>query len=213
LTARRLDKDVPNLLNEFADEVTDSVKQVSRDPLDSVTLHRSELCGDDLVTKTSNGERRLPLSRRSPSGTEVCRIALPRANTEGDLFRGLYFQNQPGHFPYTTEVFLIKHKNEDLARKFAKASHHIRTHRRFDFFSEDHASAELSTAFHSVTLYGCDSDTPLDIDGKIGTSSVSSGTLDDMKVICACFYRCDTTTSMSRIDNDDLNEVELGVAA
>ena len=39
----------------------------------------------------------------------------------------------------------------------------------------------MSTAFDSVTLYGCDPEERPDIYGKIGNSGVSIATLDDMK--------------------------------
>ena len=48
----------------------------------------------------------------------------------------------------------------------------------------------LSTAFDSVTLYGCDPDERPDIYGKIGNSGVSIATLDDMKVLYDGFDLC-----------------------
>ena len=55
----------------------------------------------------------------------------------------------------------------------------------------------LSTAFDSVTLYGCDPDPRPDIYGKVGNSCVSIATLDDMKVLFDGFNLCCPTTSVS----------------
>jgi methylmalonyl-CoA mutase len=55
----------------------------------------------------------------------------------------------------------------------------------------------LSTAFDSVTLYGCDPDARPDIYGKVGNSGVSIATLDDMKVLFDGFELCAPTTSVS----------------
>jgi methylmalonyl-CoA mutase len=55
----------------------------------------------------------------------------------------------------------------------------------------------LSTAFDSVTLYGCDPDARPDIYGKVGNSGVSIATLDDMNVLFDGFDLCAPTTSVS----------------
>ena len=59
----------------------------------------------------------------------------------------------------------------------------------------------LSTAFDSVTLYGCDPDERPDIYGKVGNSGVSIATLDDMKVLYAGFDLCAPDTSVSMTIN------------
>ncbi|MDE2351354.1 MAG: methylmalonyl-CoA mutase, partial [Alphaproteobacteria bacterium] len=59
----------------------------------------------------------------------------------------------------------------------------------------------LSTAFDSVTLYGCDPDERPDIYGKIGNSGVSIATLDDMKVLYSGFDLCAPSTSVSMTIN------------
>jgi methylmalonyl-CoA mutase len=59
----------------------------------------------------------------------------------------------------------------------------------------------LSTAFDSVTLYGCDPDPRPDIYGKIGNSGVSIATLDDMKVLYDGFDLVNPTTSVSMTIN------------
>jgi methylmalonyl-CoA mutase len=59
----------------------------------------------------------------------------------------------------------------------------------------------LSTAFDSVTLYGCDPDRRPDIYGKVGNSGVSIATLDDMKVLYDGFDLCSPNTSVSMTIN------------
>ena len=66
---------------------------------------------------------------------------------------------------------------------FAGEGDAFRTNRRFKKVSEGMPAKRLSTAFDSVTLYGCDPDERPDIYGKIGNSGVSIATLDDMKVL------------------------------
>ena len=66
---------------------------------------------------------------------------------------------------------------------FAGEGDAFRTNRRFKKVSEGMPAHRLSTAFDSVTLYGCDPDLRPDIYGKVGNSGVSIATLDDMKVL------------------------------
>jgi methylmalonyl-CoA mutase len=62
-------------------------------------------------------------------------------------------------------------------------------------------AVRLSTAFDSVTLYGCDPDPRPDIYGKVGNSGVSIATLDDMKVLYDGFDLCSPNTSVSMTIN------------
>jgi methylmalonyl-CoA mutase len=59
----------------------------------------------------------------------------------------------------------------------------------------------LSTAFDSVTLYGCDPDRRPDIYGKIGNSGVSVCTLDDVRTLYDGFDLCAPNTSVSMTIN------------
>jgi methylmalonyl-CoA mutase len=119
--------------------------------------------------------------RRSLSGTDVPRIALPRWHDHGDLLRWLRAENLPGHFPFTAGVFPFKRDGEDPARMFAGEGDPFRTNRRFKLLAQGQPSTRLSTAFDSVTLYGFDPDERPDIYGKVGNSGVSIATLDDMR--------------------------------
>ena len=84
---------------------------------------------------------------------------------------------------------------------FAGEGDAFRTNRRFKRVSEGMPAHRLSTAFDSVTLYGCDPDERPDIYGKIGNSGVSIATLDDMKVLYDGFDLVNPTTSVSMTIN------------
>jgi methylmalonyl-CoA mutase len=58
--------------------------------------------------------------------------------------------------PLYRGVFAFKRENEDPTRMFAGEGDPFRTNRRFKKLSEHAEATRLSTAFDSVTLYGCD---------------------------------------------------------
>lgn len=84
---------------------------------------------------------------------------------------------------------------------FAGEGDAFRTNRRFKYLASQSPANRLSTAFDSVTLYGCDPDERQDIFGKIGNAGVSIATLDDMQVLYDGFDLCDTKTSVSMTIN------------
>jgi isobutyryl-CoA mutase len=141
------------------------------------------------------------LGHRSISGLTIPKVALPRYHDHGDLLRWLMLENLPGAFPYTAGVFPFKRSEEEPARMFAGEGDPIRTNRRFKFLASHSEANRLSTAFDSVTLYGCDPDEQLDIYGKIGNAGVSIATLDDMKALYDGFDLCDPKTSVSMTIN------------
>ena len=141
------------------------------------------------------------LWRTSLSGTRIPRVALPRTTTTASWSAGSASEHLPGHFPFTAGVFPFKREGEDPARMFAGEGDAFRTNRRFHLLAEGQPATRLSTAFDSVTLYGCDPDERPDIYGKIGTSGVSIATLDDMKALFAGFDLCDPSTSVSMTIN------------
>jgi isobutyryl-CoA mutase len=160
-----------------------------------------EYSGDELVVRVRDRELRTPLTRKTLSGNEVRRVALPRWHDHGDLLRFLRAENLPGRFPFTAGVFPFKRDGEDPARMFAGEGDAFRTNRRFHLLSEHSTAKRLSTAFDSVTLYGRDPDTRPDVYGKVGTSGVSIATLEDMKALYAGFDLCAPTTSVSMTIN------------
>jgi len=162
---------------------------------------RESYRGDEYVVKIRDKEIRTPLTRRSLSGTRIPKVAIPRFEEHGELLRWMMRENMPGSFPYTAGVFAFKRENEDPTRMFAGEGDPFRTNRRFKKLSEHAEATRLSTAFDSVTLYGCDPDERPDIYGKVGNSGVSIATLDDLKVLYSGFDVCCPATSISMTIN------------
>ncbi len=157
-----------------------------------------ELYGaDEYVVKIRDKEIRTALTSESLSGSKIRKVALPRFEDDGETLKFLMKENVPGSFPFTAGVFAFKREGEDPTRMFAGEGDAFRTNRRFKRVSEGMPAHRLSTAFDSVTLYGCDPDSRPDIYGKVGNSGVSIATLDDMKVLFDGFALCAPNTSVS----------------
>ena len=161
----------------------------------------AQYSGDEHVTRVRDKEIRTQLTRTSLSGSRIRKVSLPRFADDGELLRFLMKENLPGLFPFTAGVFPFKREGEDPTRMFAGEGDAFRTNRRFKTVSAGMPAHRLSTAFDSVTLYGCDPDERPDIYGKIGNSGVSIATLDDMKVLYSGFDLCAPTTSVSMTIN------------
>ncbi len=157
--------------------------------------------GDEYVVKIRDKEIRTKLTSESLSGTKIRKVILPKFTDDGEILRFLMKENVPGSFPYTAGGFAFKREGEDPTRMFAGEGDAFRTNRRFKRVSEGMPAHRLSTAFDSVTLYGCDPDERPDIYGKIGNSGVSIATLDDMKVLYDGFDLVCPTTSVSMTIN------------
>lgn len=173
-----------------------SKKQLSLWPV-TLDLYSRE----DYVVNIRNREMRTTLTSNSLSGSKIRKVALPHYRDEGEILRFLMKENLPGSFPYTAGVFAFKRDNEDPTRMFAGEGDAFRTNRRFKRLSEGQSAKRLSTAFDSVTLYGCDPDLRPDIYGKIGNSGVSIATVDDMQALYDGFDLCDPATSVSMTIN------------
>ena len=162
---------------------------------------KAAYAADEYVVKIRDKEIRTELvtercpARRSPRW--CCRAY----EDEGEPAQCLMRENVPGCFPFTAGVFAFKRENEDPTRMFAGEGDAFRTNRRFKKLSEGMPAVRLSTAFDSVTLYGCDPDERPDIYGKVGKSGVSIATLDDLKVLYAGFDLCAPNTSVSMTIN------------
>ncbi|HTW06027.1 MAG TPA: methylmalonyl-CoA mutase family protein, partial [Acidimicrobiales bacterium] len=139
--------------------------------------------------------------RRSLAGTLVPRVSLPQFGDDGDLLRFLRNEHLPGHFPYTAGVFPFRRAGEGPTRMFAGEGGPLRTNRRFHLLAEGQPATRLSTAFDSVTLYGCDPAERPDIYGKIGNAGVSVATLDDMQALYHGFDLSSASTSVSMTIN------------
>ncbi|MBK5915317.1 fused isobutyryl-CoA mutase/GTPase IcmF [Rhodocyclus purpureus] len=157
--------------------------------------------GDEYVVRIRDKEIRTKLVSESLSGTKIRKVILPKFGDDGEILRFLMRENVPGSFPFTAGVFAFKREGEDPTRMFAGEGDAFRTNRRFKKVSEGMPAHRLSTAFDSVTLYGCDPDERPDIYGKIGNSGVSIATLDDMKVLYDGFDLVCPTTSVSMTIN------------
>ncbi len=141
------------------------------------------------------------LSYQSLSGLRIPKIVLPAFHDQGDLLSWLMKEHLPGHFPYTAGVYTFKQEKEDLTRMFAGEGDAKRTNQRFKYLASHSCVNRISTAFDSVTLYGCDPDEQADIYGRIGNAGVSVATLDDMKQLYDGFDLCDSKTSVSMTIN------------
>ena len=162
---------------------------------------REDFSGDEYVVTVRDREIRNRLKRKTLSGTVIPRVALPKFDDQGELARWMMLDNLPGRFPFTAGVFPFKRDGEDPTRMFAGEGDAFKTNRRFRNLSEYSRAKRLSTAFDSVTLYGCDPDERPDIYGKVGNSGVSIATLEDLRALYDGFDLCDPATSVSMTVN------------
>ena len=169
--------------------------------LDAFPAIREQYAAEELVYEVRGRAVAAPLHKESLSGNRIPRVALPRFESDGDLLRWLLLENVPGTFPYTAGSFPLKRADEAPTRMFAGEGDAKRTNARFKFLSKDAAAKRLSTAFDSVTLYGCDPEERPDILGKIGSSGVSICTLEDMRDLYSGFDLCAPNTSVSMTIN------------
>jgi methylmalonyl-CoA mutase len=188
-------------LKPLLERVEEQIDPHARKLVDMWPQVKESYSGDEYVVKIRDKEIRTKLTSRSLSGSRIAKVALPRFDEHGELLRWMMRENLPGSFPYTAGVFAFKRENEDPTRMFAGEGDPFRTNRRFKKLSEHAEATRLSTAFDSVTLYGCDPDERPDIYGKVGNSGVSIATLDDLKVLYSGFDLCAPTTSVSMTIN------------
>ncbi len=196
--------DVNTLLEQLKEEVNDASEKVSPETTDLVKSWeklREAYSGDEYIYKVRGREIRVPLHTESLSHSKIPKISLPKFSDPSDIYAWMRKENLPGHFPFTAGVFPMKRRGEDPTRMFAGEGGPARTNKRFKMLSENYPAKRLSTAFDSVTLYGCDPGERPDIYGKIGTSGVSVCTLDDVKVLYGGFDLLAPTTSVSMTIN------------
>ena len=199
-----LEAEVPEVLARLKDEVQKAQADLDPETLQSIDQWqeiRETYAKDELVYRVREREIRIPLHTESMSHSRIPKIALPRFQDPGELYRWMREENVPGRFPFTAGVFPLKRVDEDPTRMFAGEGDPARTNRRFKMLSADYEAKRLSTAFDSATLYGYDPDIRPDIYGKVGTSGVSICTLDDMKVLYDGFELCAPSTSVSMTIN------------
>ena len=208
-TAKALDKDhlkgdVSRILNRLKMEIEKAEEALHPETislLDGWEKTEEAYTKDELVYRVRDREIRGPLYTKSLAHTRIPKIVLPKFKDPGEIYTWVRYENVPGYFPYTAGVFPLRRIDEDPTRMFAGEGDPSRTNRRFKLLSADAKSKRLSTAFDSVTLYGCDPDKRPDIYGKVGTSGVSICTLDDVKVLYDGFDLCAPDTSVSMTIN------------
>ena len=188
-------------LDALIDEKTLALDAASKELLDGWPRVRAAYSGDEHVALVRDSEIRTQIRVTTLSGTHLPKIALPAFEDHGELLKWLLRENLPGYFPFTAGVFQFKRENEDVTRMFAGEGDPFRTNRRFKMLSAHAEATRLSTAFDSVTLYGCDPHERPDIYGKVGNSGVSIATLDDMQVLYGGFDLCAPDTSVSMTIN------------
>lgn len=197
-------KDQPEVvaaLEAVKQETEAKLSPESKKILDGWEATKAAYSGDQFVTRIRDKEIMTVLKKKSLSGLDIPKVALPKYKDYGEILRWVYRENVPGSFPYTAGVFPFKREGEDPKRQFAGEGTPERTNRRFHYLSKDDPAKRLSTAFDSVTLYGEDPDYRPDIYGKVGESGVSVCTLDDMKKLYAGFDLCHPSTSVSMTIN------------
>jgi methylmalonyl-CoA mutase len=183
---------------ETAGSVVDPESQHLVDEWENIKSIYSQ---EEFIYQVRDREIRQPLFSESLAHSRIPKIALPKFEDPGEVYRWSREENVPGRFPYTAGVYPLKRVGEDPTRMFAGEGNPARTNRRFKMLSANYEAKRLSTAFDSVTLYGCDPEIRPDIYGKVGTSGVSICTLDDMKVLYDGFELCAPSTSVSMTIN------------
>ena len=88
-------------------------------------------------------------TRKTLSGLDLPRVALPEMSDWGDRLRWIRSENLPGAFPYTAGVFPFKREDELPVRMFAGEGSAERTNERYHFLANDQPFNRLSVAFDS----------------------------------------------------------------
>ena len=195
------DKNSVSYLNNIAEKKVNLIEKESFEIVFDWKNIKKAYLQDEYVYKIRDKEYRVPLYSRSLSNSKISKIAIPKFKNPGEIYSWRRKENIPGHFPFTAGVFDFKRADEDPTRMFAGEGDPDRTNRRFKLLSKNTTAKRLSTAFDSVTLYGCDPDKRLDIYGKIGNSGVSVCSIEDVKRLYDGFELCSSNTSVSMTIN------------
>ena len=204
LSSGDLKDDASQLMDTFKAQIKAAeaaLKPESLQTLEEWEKIKATYSSDELIYQVRDREIRVPLFSESLSHTRIPKIELPKFKDPGEIFCWLREENISGQFPFTAGVFPLKRVDEDPTRMFAGEGDPARTNQRFKMLSANYEAKRLSTAFDSVTLYGCDPDIRPDIYGKVGTSGVSICTLDDVKMLYDGFDLCAPNTSVSMTIN------------
>lgn len=200
LTDNKIDKSILILRQRY----NSIVKDLSEDSVQIIKSFDQLLDTyqkDEVTYKVRDKEIKVENYIESLSHLKIPKVAMPNVRDWGSRIAFCRLENVPGNYPYTAGVFEFKRKGEDPTRMFAGEGTAEQTNRRFHYVSKGQKAARLSTAFDSVTLYGADPHTRLDIFGKIGNSGVSVCSLDDAKRLYSGFDLCAPSTSVSMTIN------------
>lgn len=201
---KNLKGDTSELLERLKQEIENADAEIdveTRRVMDEWKQIKDLYSKDELIYQVRDREIRVPLYLESLCHKKIPKIAIPRFEDPGEIYRWMREENVAGRFPFTAGVFPLKRVDEEPTRMFAGEGDPERTNNRFKLLSADYEAKRLSTAFDSVTLYGWDPDVRPDIYGKVGTSGVSVCTLDDVKMLYSGFDLCAPNTSVSMTIN------------
>jgi methylmalonyl-CoA mutase len=192
-TALNIKEEIENIRLEIPESIWES--------LDEFNIKSGEYRSGKTSYTVRNKKIPVKTTKKTLSGLEIPRVALPEYSDLGDTLKWIRKENLPGSFPYTGGVFPFKREDELPVRMFAGEGSAERTNKRYHFLSKDQDFNRLSVAFDSPSLYGNDPQERLDIFGKVCESGVSISTIDEMEKLFEGFDLCATNTSVSKTIN------------
>ena len=192
-TARNIKEEIENIRLEIPDRIWESLEEFK--------IKSEEYRSGKTSYTVRNKKIPVKTTKKTLSGLELPRVALPEYSDLGDTLKWIRKENLPGSFPYTGGVFPFKREDELPVRMFAGEGSAERTNKRYHFLSKEQDFNRLSVAFDSPSLYGNDPQERLDIFGKVCESGVSISTIDEMEKLFEGFDLCATNTSVSKTIN------------
>ena len=192
-TARNIQEEIENIRLEIPEDIWESLEEFK--------IKSEEYRSGTTSYTVRNKKIPVKTTKKTLSGLEIPRVALPEYSDPGDTLKWIRKENLPGSFPYTGGVFPFKREDELPVRMFAGEGSAERTNKRYHFLSKDQDFNRLSVAFDSPSLYGNDPQERLDIFGKVCESGVSISTIDEMEKLFDGFDLCATNTSVSKTIN------------
>ncbi|HQY89244.1 MAG TPA: methylmalonyl-CoA mutase family protein, partial [Tepidisphaeraceae bacterium] len=198
----------------FLAQISDAVEKYNRDVESNVQRARSDVAyGQEILAKWRATQGSIKKTK-TPTGTELPRLALPELDEPGEIARWLGYEGLPGEFPFLTsayrEMYLEPDHHEansngraqveEPTRLFAGLGLAEDTNARFKFLTKQQRSVRLSTAFDGPTLYGVDSDSD-GVLGKVGEGGVAIDTFEDMMRLFDGFDLATDSTSVSMTIN------------
>ena len=192
-TARNIKEEIENIRLEIPESIWESLEEFK--------IKSEEYRSGKTSYTVRNKKIPVKTTKKTLSGLELPKVALPEYSDLGDTFKWIRKENLPGSFPYTGGVFPFKREDELPVRMFAGEGSAERTNKRYHFLSKEQDFNRLSVAFDSPSLYGNDPQKRLDIFGKVCESGVSISTIDEMEKLFEGFDLCATNTSVSKTIN------------